>query len=98
MSIHNETARLANNRSPARLTVGADEVLAMVYMTDSTTSRRTPESEERARRLVACWNALVGLSTEDVEAMASENAAKRATLESDERATFGQVVAADVLA
>lgn len=71
------------HRSPAKLFCG-DDVFAMVYLTDHHTRRRTTESEERARRLVACWNVCVGMSTEDVEAWAAENKRKRDALAADE--------------
>lgn len=85
-AVHNEELVLAStHRSPARLCISDESsALAMVYLTDAQSKKRTPVSEERARRLVACWNALVGMSTEDIEAMALENKRKRQSLEADE--------------
>jgi hypothetical protein len=82
--IHNEKLSIGSEPvSPARL-YADEQPIAMVYLTDGTTRKRTPASLERARRLVACWNACIGMSTEDVEAWAAETQAKRAALETDE--------------
>ena len=72
--IMKEELRLGNtSRSPALLLSDADPLngLARVYLTNPKTRRRDPASEERARRLVACWNAMIGTSTEEVEALAA---------------------------
>lgn len=73
-------------RSPARLLSDASpgQALALVYLTDGGNRRRNADSEERARRLLACWNALIGLGTEDIEAMAAEADRKRKALAADE--------------
>lgn len=87
--IHNEELSLPNtNASPARLFTDADPVaMGLVYLTEGGSRRRSPQSEERARRLVACWNALIGMSTEDIETMAAEAKRKRQVLAADEALT-----------
>lgn len=89
--VHNEEACLSQTtRSPARLLVGEKKTtLAMVYLTDEETRKRTLASDERVRRLVACWNAMVGMSTEDIEFLATDNKRKRQALEADERSLAG---------
>jgi hypothetical protein len=52
--------------------------LALVYLTNPATRKRDADTDERSRRLVACWNALIGTSTEDVEAMAAKAKIQRA--------------------
>ncbi|MBB5546524.1 hypothetical protein [Paraburkholderia fungorum] len=83
--IHSKEIRLeGTQRSPARLVIDDGDCFALVYLTDQEKHRRTAETEERARRLVACWNACVGMSTVDVESWAAETKRKRAALETDE--------------
>jgi hypothetical protein len=84
MTINEEVTLAGTTHSPAQLQFEDKSVLALVYLTDFNSRRRTPESEERARRLAACWNACVGMSTEDIESWATENKRKRAALEADE--------------
>ena len=86
-AVHEQRVQLVSTaRSPAKLNIVGDasSAFAVIYLTDTVTRKRTPESDERARRLAACWNALVGMSTEDVEAMAVENLRKREALAADE--------------
>jgi hypothetical protein len=85
--IENEELILGNTtKSPARILVAGDEsdALALVYLTDPKTRKRTALHEERAKRLVSCWNALIGMSSTDIEAMAAELKLKRETLDQDE--------------
>ncbi|VWC80555.1 hypothetical protein BLA39750_01166 [Burkholderia lata] len=83
--IHATEVRLVETeRSPGRLVTEEGSCLALVYLTEDGSRRRTPESEEYARRLVVCWNVCVGMSTEDIEAWAAENKRKRADLSKDE--------------
>jgi hypothetical protein len=84
MTINDELTLVGLDRSPAQLRFDDKSVLALVYLTDFGSRRRTAESEERARRLVACWNACVGMSTEDIESWAAENKRKRDALAADE--------------
>lgn len=97
--VQNEELSLHNmSRSPVRLfTDGDSTAMAMVYLTDGDSRRRSPAAEERARRLVACWNALIGVSTEDVEAMAAAAKTKRESLEADEALLAGASTAAPSL-
>lgn len=83
--IHATEVRLVETeRSPGRLVTEEGSCLALVYLTENGSRRRTPQSEEYARRLVACWNVCVGMSTEDIESWATENKRKRAGLSKDE--------------
>lgn len=84
MPINEELNLVDLKRSPAHLQLEDGSVLALVYLTEMGSRRRTPQSEERARRLLACWNACVGMSTEDIESWAAENKRKRAALAADE--------------
>ncbi|WP_150609350.1 hypothetical protein [Pandoraea cepalis] len=70
--------------SPARLVDEDGKCLAHVYLTEQGSRRRSPQSEEAARRLAACWNVCVGMSTEDVESWAAQNKRKRESLAADE--------------
>ena len=84
--IQNEELSLGSTDcSPAPIHTDADSAaMAHVYLNDRDSLRRSPQAEERARRLVACWNALIGVSTEDVESMAADARRKRESLAADE--------------
>lgn len=84
MIITQELALADTTHSPARVVDEDGNCLGHVYLTEYGSRRRTPQSEEAARRLVACWNVCVGMSTEDVESWAAENKRKRADLAADE--------------
>lgn len=84
MIISQELALGDTTRSPAKVIDEDGNCLGLVYLTEYGSRRRSPESEEAARRLVACWNACIGMSTEDVEAWATENKRKRDALAADE--------------
>lgn len=60
--------------------IGAHGAAALVVWKMSDEDR-SPECEETARRLVACWNACDGVSTDYLEGMASVPVPQRATIE-----------------
>lgn len=87
-NIHNEELELTEQSQGAAhvYCVEDGEVVDMIALTHKGMPTQAQAATERARRLIACWNALVGMSTEDIEAMAAKNKSQRLALEADERA------------
>lgn len=78
MSIHNLTLTVGTKVRTAIYTSTGEPVTNVDSMKERT------DDADVARRLVACWNALAGMSTEDIEAMAAEAKRKRESLAADE--------------
>lgn len=88
--IHEEELSLANtHRTQCKINNSADpgNAMALVWQNEPGQRKLDPLAQERARRLVAAWNALIGMSTEDIEAMAAEGKRKRESLAADEALT-----------
>lgn len=87
-SIHNEELEIAaqSNGAAQIFCVDDGEVVGVIELEHKGASTLAQVASERTRRLVACWNALAGMSTEDIEALAAKNKSQRLALEADERA------------